>query len=88
MKKDSPSGTAIFLANKVGVDKDKILTRRCGKVVGEHTVTFYGEKDKLMFSHEACDRSIFADGAVKVVDWILKQKNGLYSMKDFINDEA
>lgn len=88
MKKDSPSGTAIFLANKVGIDKNEILARRCGKIVGEHTVTFFGEKDKLTFSHEAFDRSIFADGSVKVVDWLLKQKSGLYSMTDFINDEA
>lgn len=83
-KKDSPSGTAIFLAEKAGVEKEKILDRRCGKIVGEHIVTFFGEKDKLQISHEAYDRSIFAEGAVSVVEWILRKKNGYFSMCDFL----
>ncbi len=83
-KKDSPSGTAIFLAENAGVGKDKILDRRCGKIVGEHVVTFFGEKDKLQLLHEAYDRSIFAEGAVSIVEWILNKKNGYFSMKDFL----
>lgn len=85
-KKDSPSGTAIFLADRAEISNDQILARRCAKVVGEHEVTFYGEKDKISFVHEVYDRSIFADGAVNGARWLVGQKAGYYSMRDFIKN--
>ncbi|SDR24655.1 4-hydroxy-tetrahydrodipicolinate reductase [Pseudovibrio sp. Tun.PSC04-5.I4] len=64
-------------------------TLRGGSVVGEHTVMFAGEGERIDLSHIATDRHIFARGAVKAALWALKQQPGLYSMADVLglNDE-
>lgn len=49
---------------------------------GTHTVYFFGENETLEITHTVNSRSIFAKGAIKAAYFILKQKNGLYSMKD------
>ena len=83
-KKDAPSGTAKLLADKAGISYDRVLYRRCGKVVGEHEVAFYGEHDKLVISHEAYDRTVFAEGAVRAAIWLLNQPDGYYTMEDML----
>ena len=64
-------------------------TLRGGSVVGEHTVMFAGEGERIELSHIATDRQIFARGAVKAAIWAHKQQPGLYSMADVLglNDE-
>lgn len=64
-------------------------TLRGGSVVGEHTVMFAGEGERIELSHIATDRQIFARGAVKAAIWALNQQPGLYSMADVLglNDE-
>ncbi|MDX5592034.1 4-hydroxy-tetrahydrodipicolinate reductase [Pseudovibrio sp. SPO723] len=59
-------------------------TLRGGSVVGEHTVMFAGEGERIELSHIATDRQIFARGAVKAALWALKQQPGLYSMADVL----
>ena len=57
---------------------------RGGTVVGDHSVIFAGDNERIVLSHLAQDRSIFADGAVKAALWAHKQKHGLYSMADVL----
>lgn len=57
---------------------------RGGTVVGDHSVIFAGENERIVLSHFAQERSIFADGAVKAALWAQKQKAGLYSMADVL----
>ena len=57
-------------------------TLRGGSVVGEHTVIFAGEGERIELSHKATDRGIFARGAVKAALWARDKKPGLYSMLD------
>lgn len=57
---------------------------RGGDVVGEHTVYFYGEGERLELTHRATDRKLFARGAVKTAEWLAKQKPGFYTMDDFL----
>lgn len=59
-------------------------TLRGGDVVGEHTVFYYGEGERIEISHRATDRKIFADGAVKAAIWLNEQKPGLYDMWDVL----
>ena len=59
-------------------------TLRGGSVVGEHSVIFAGEGERLELSHKAGDRSIFARGAVKAALWARSRKPGLYSMLDVL----
>jgi 4-hydroxy-tetrahydrodipicolinate reductase len=58
--------------------------RRGGDVAGEHCVSFYGPGERLELSHSASDRSLFARGALTAVPWLIQQKPGLYSMRDFL----
>ncbi|EJF76041.1 4-hydroxy-tetrahydrodipicolinate reductase [Bartonella alsatica] len=57
---------------------------RGGTVVGDHSVTFAGPSERIILSHTAQERSIFANGALKAALWAKNQKNGLYSMLDVL----
>lgn len=59
-------------------------TLRGGSVVGEHSVIFAGEGERIEITHVAQDRSIFARGAVKAALWARGRKPGLYSMRDVL----
>jgi len=54
---------------------------RGGDVVGDHTVSFFGEGERVMISHIATSRSTFAEGAVRAAAWASAQKPGLYTMR-------
>lgn len=59
-------------------------TLRGGSIVGEHSVIFAGEGERLTLSHAAEDRGIFANGAIKAALWARGKPNGLYSMFDVL----
>lgn len=66
--------------------KDDIgfATLRGGTVVGEHTVIFAGEGERIELTHSATDRGIFARGAVKAALWTKDRAPGLYGMTDVL----
>jgi 4-hydroxy-tetrahydrodipicolinate reductase len=57
---------------------------RGGNVVGEHTVVFAGEGERIELVHRATDRGIFARGAVKAALWARGKGPGLFSMTDVL----
>ena len=57
---------------------------RGGDVVGEHSVYFFGEGERLELSHQATDRNIFASGALKALLALSSRKPGLYRMQDIL----
>jgi 4-hydroxy-tetrahydrodipicolinate reductase len=57
---------------------------RGGSVVGDHTVIFAGEGERVVLSHQAEDRALFAYGALKAARWAHGRKPGLYSMADVL----
>lgn len=59
-------------------------TLRGGSVVGDHTVIFAGEGERIELTHRASDRGIFARGAVKAALWGKGRAPGLYSMADVL----
>lgn len=59
---------------------------RGGTVVGDHQVILAGEHERLVLSHIAEDRSIFAQGAVQACLWGQGKKEGLYSMTEVMAD--
>ncbi|WP_203566132.1 4-hydroxy-tetrahydrodipicolinate reductase [Aurantimonas aggregata] len=59
-------------------------TLRGGSVVGEHSVILAGEGERLVLSHIATDRAIFARGAVRAALWANGQAPGLYGMRDVL----
>lgn len=54
---------------------------RGGDIVGEHTVYFCGEGERIELTHRATDRSIFAQGALRAAHWTLGKNPGVYSME-------
>jgi len=57
---------------------------RGGDVVGEHSVVFAADGERLELSHKATGRQIFARGAVRAALWAQGRKPGLYSMADVL----
>jgi 4-hydroxy-tetrahydrodipicolinate reductase len=58
---------------------------RGGTVAGEHDVMFLGEKERLILSHKAENRLVFAHGALVGARFLVDKPAGLYSMRDVID---
>ncbi len=59
-------------------------TLRGGDVAGEHSVIFAAEGERLVLTHKASSREVFAQGAVKAALWGRGKPSGLYSMRDVL----
>jgi 4-hydroxy-tetrahydrodipicolinate reductase len=57
---------------------------RAADVVGEHTVMFASEGERLELTHRANSRSIFASGAVRSASWLARQRAGWYDIADVL----
>ena len=82
-KKDAPSGTAKKLADMLGLPPQRISYERFGETPGTHIMTLLGGYDKIVLKHEALSRDLFADSAVHVAAWLVRQPAGFYTMKDY-----
>jgi 4-hydroxy-tetrahydrodipicolinate reductase len=59
-------------------------TVRAGDIVGDHTVTFAAEGERVEITHKASSRMSFARGAVRAAAWLSAQPPGLYDMQDVL----
>lgn len=59
-------------------------TARGGDVVGDHTVSFMAEGERVEITHKASSRMSFARGAVRAAIWLANKDAGLYSMQDVL----
>ncbi|WP_025731825.1 4-hydroxy-tetrahydrodipicolinate reductase [Carnimonas nigrificans] len=57
---------------------------RGGDIVGEHTVTFAAEGERIEITHKASSRMTFANGAVRAALWAAAQSPGYYDMQDML----
>ena len=57
---------------------------RGGSVVGDHTVMFAGELERVELTHKAQDRAAFAAGALKALSWAKGKAPGIYTMQDVL----
>ena len=57
---------------------------RGGSVVGDHTVIFAADGERLELTHKASDRKIFALGALRAANWLKGKAAGLYGMEDVL----
>ena len=67
-------------------DRDTIgfATVRAGDIVGDHTVTFAAEGERVEITHKASSRMSFARGAVRAAGWLVNQPPGLFDMQDVL----
>lgn len=98
-KLDTPSGTAITLAEGIlpHIDKNSwalerqakgndlpIKAERLPDVPGTHTVDYNSETDKISIKHVSHNRDGFALGAIVASEWVIG-KSGIFTMKDVLN---
>ena len=57
---------------------------RGGDAVGDHTVIFATNGERLELTHKASSREAFAYGALRAAQWVVKQEPGLYDMEDVL----
>jgi len=65
-------------------DEIGVSVVRAGDIVGKHQILFALDNENITIEHEALSRECFAVGAVKAAQWLTHQKNGLYSMQDYL----
>lgn len=98
-KLDSPSGTALSIANQILDEMDRksswveaetansdqiaIHAKRIADTPGTHSVTYENHIDKIEILHEAKGREGFASGAVLAAEF-MAGKNGIYTMNDLL----
>jgi 4-hydroxy-tetrahydrodipicolinate reductase len=97
-KLDSPSGTAITLAEGIIEHTDKkdwttdvtnsgknipIISKRIPEVPGTHKITYTSTVDTIEIKHTAHNRHGFALGAIIAAEWLIDKK-GVYTMKDVL----
>jgi 4-hydroxy-tetrahydrodipicolinate reductase len=86
-KKDAPSGTAKkFMQVLTEATKREIPAHsiRLGDIVGDHTIIFCGNSERIEIKHQAHSRDLFALGALKAAKWVANKQPGLYSMQDVL----
>ena len=84
-KKDKPSGTALKLQKHFPTFAQKLLkvkSIRKGREFGTHRVYFKSSQEQVLIEHKALDRQLFAEGALKALQWLVKRPAGLYSFED------
>ncbi len=59
-------------------------TVRAGDIVGDHTVMFAAEGERVEITHKASSRMTFAFGAMRASSWLMQKKNGLFDMQDVL----
>ncbi len=57
---------------------------RGGDIIGDHTVLFAGDGERIEIKHKAHSRQAFASGALLAARWVAKAPGGVYSMKDVL----
>ena len=89
-KKDTPSGTAKYLADIIRCERRQedidIKSVRQGEIIGDHEVIFEGPLDIIKLSHSAKSRDIFARGALQAMKFCVRRKSGLYTMADVLKE--
>ena len=65
-----------------------ILALRGGSVVGDHTVMFVADEERIELTHKATSRDAFATGALHAALWLSGRKPGVYTMRHVLGFEG
>lgn len=84
--KPETSGTALKIADSLGLDPDEIKTIRAGGIIGVHEILFGFPFQTVRLRHESITREAFGNGAKFALIEIAKREIGLYRMEDLIGN--
>ncbi|MBM3200868.1 MAG: hypothetical protein FJZ56_00485 [Chlamydiae bacterium] len=82
-KKDAPSGTALFLASKLKTSPE-LISHREDEIVGVHKICFESASEVIELTHKALSRDLYAEGAIKAIEFLHQKPKGLYQMADLL----
>lgn len=91
-KVDAPSGTAHAIRIQLNrafegpsePTPTQVVSVRSGAIAGEHMVRFDGPEETLEIVHRAHSRDLFAHGALRAAEWLVRQQPGMYTMADVL----
>lgn len=90
-KKDAPSGTALVLQKQLEKSTGKPVSSmnavRGGGVFGMHKVWALSPDEVITLEHSALNRTVFASGAIRAIEWLIHQPPGYYSLSDVLGSE-
>ncbi|MEY2700734.1 MAG: hypothetical protein RIQ52_1489 [Pseudomonadota bacterium] len=82
------SSSAVYGREGIGAERQQgtigFSSVRAGDIVGEHTVMFAAEGERLEITHKASSRLTFARGAILAAKWLVDKPAGLYDMQDVL----
>ena len=86
-KVDAPSGTALTLGDIAAAQgaQPRYESIRAGDIVGEHTVQFTSDGERIELVHRATNRDIFARGALHAATRLVGRSAGVYGLSDLID---
>lgn len=89
-KVDSPSGTALKMGEVINsylrkAQPPRYSSLRAGDIVGDHTVIFAMEGERVEITHKASSRATFAQGGIQAALWLQERAPGLYSMQEVLD---
>lgn len=87
-KIDNPSGTAktlhATLQNAVGKKVPAPVGHRVGAVYGIHRIGAASAQEMITIEHQALNRAVFAEGAIKAARWLVNQKRGVHNISEVV----
>lgn len=84
--KKGVSGTALRIAEDLGLDKEKhINSIRVGGIIGKHEVIFGLPNQTIRIVHESLNRAAFGQGAIFAAKWIMTQEKGMFGMEQALS---
>lgn len=84
--KKGVSGTALRIAEHLGLDKDThVNSIRVGGIVGKHELVFGLPDQTIRITHESISRSAFGQGAIYAAKWLMDKDKGVYTMEEAVS---
>lgn len=83
-QKHGVSGTAIKIAEALGIKHSKINSVRAGGIVGKHQVIFGFKNQTIRLIHESISREAFGNGVVFIAENLIHKPNGMYNYDDIL----
>jgi 4-hydroxy-tetrahydrodipicolinate reductase len=83
-QKHGVSGTAIKIAEALGLKKSKINSVRAGGIVGKHQVIFGFKYQTIRLIHESISREAFGNGVIFVAQNLINKEKGYYVYDDIL----
>ncbi len=85
-EKKETSGTALKIADILGLKDEHINSVRVGGIVGKHQIIFGLQNQTIRLTHESINKAAFGQGAIFAAKWLVNKTKGFYSMEEIITE--